>query len=130
VLGLIVQTVSGQSYATYVQQHIFAPLHMHDSFASEPEARRDGRAQGYRWLFGVPAPFDFYEAFAVPAGFLSSSAEDMTHYLVTQMNGGRFGSATVLSPAGIATMHAPGTALTEGGETGPLALAAVLRQQL
>jgi CubicO group peptidase (beta-lactamase class C family) len=118
VLGLIVQTVSGQSYATYMQQHIFAPLQMHDSFASEQEARRDGLAQGYRWLFGVPAPFDFYEAFAVPAGFLSSSAEDMTHYLVAQMNGGRFGSATVLSPAGIATMHAPGTALTEGGETG------------
>src|SRR6266568_3205077 len=58
VLGLIVQTVSGQPYGTYVQQHIFAPLQMHDSFASEPEARRDGLAQGYRWLFGVPAPFE------------------------------------------------------------------------
>ncbi len=107
VLGLIVQTVSGQSYATYVQQHIFAPLQMHHSFASEPEARRDGLAQGYRWLFGVPTPFDHYEAAAVPAGFLVSSAEDMTHYLVAQMNGGRFGSATVLSSAGIATLHAP-----------------------
>src|SRR6266699_2691794 len=115
VLGLIVQTVSGQSYATYVQQHIFAPLQMHDSFASEQEARRDGLAQGYRWLFGVPAPFDRYEAFNVPAGFLVSSAEDMTHYLIAQMNGGRFGSATALSQAGIATMHAPGVALPPGG---------------
>jgi hypothetical protein len=59
-----------------------------------------------------------YEAYAVPAGFLSSSAEDMTHYLVAQMNGGRFGSATVLSPTGIATMHAPGVAITEGSDTG------------
>src|SRR6266487_3000257 len=118
VLGLIVQTVSGQSYASYVQQHIFAPLQMHDSFASEQEARHDGLAQGYRWLFGVPVPFDLYEAFNVPAGFLVSSAGDMTHYLVAQMNGGRFGSATVLSPAGIATMHAPGVALTGGVETG------------
>ena len=42
ILGLIVQTVSGQSYATYVQQHIFAPLQMHDSFATVQEARRDG----------------------------------------------------------------------------------------
>ena len=118
VLGLIVQTVSGQSYASYVQQHIFAPLQMHDSFASEQEARHDGLAQGYRWLFGVPVPFDLYEAFNVPAGFLVSSAGDMTHYLVAQMNGGRFGSATVLSPAGIATMHAPGVAITEGSDTG------------
>jgi CubicO group peptidase (beta-lactamase class C family) len=118
VLGLIVQTVSGQSYATYMQQHIFIPLQMHHSFASEPEARRDGLAQGYRWLFGVPVPFDHYEAFAVPAGSLVSSAEDMTHYLVAQMNGGRFGSATVLSPTGIATLHAPGVAITEGSGTG------------
>ncbi len=118
VLGLIVQTVSGQSYATYVQQHIFAPLQMHDSFASEQEARRDGLAQGHRWLFGVPTPFDRYNPSNVPAGYLVSSAQDMVYYLIAQMNGGRFGSATVLSPAGIATMHAPGVAVTEGSDTG------------
>src|SRR6266487_934513 len=78
VLGLIVQTVSGQPYGTYIEQHIFAPLQMHHSFALEQEARRDGLAQGHRWLFGVPAPFDYYEAAAVPAGYLVSSAEDMT----------------------------------------------------
>ena len=118
VLGLIVQTVSGQSYATYVQQHIFAPLQMHDSFATEPEARRDGLAQGHRWLFGVPTPFDYYNPSNVPAGYLISSAEDMTHYLIAQMNGGRFGSATVLSSAGIATMHAPAVAITAASSYG------------
>src|SRR5438132_8942 len=114
VLGLIVQTVSGQSYATYLQQHVFAPLQMHHSFASEPEARRDGLAQGHRWFFGVPTPFDYYNVSNVPAGYLISSAEDLTHYLLAQMNGGRFGSATVLSSAEIATMHAPAVP-REGG---------------
>src|SRR6266516_1343796 len=114
VLGLIVQTVSGQPYGTYVQQHVFAPLQMHDSFASEQEARRDGLAQGHRWIFGVPTPFDYYPASQVPAGGLLSSVQDMTHYLVAQMNGGRFGSTSVLSSAGIATMHAPGVP-QEGG---------------
>src|SRR5256712_175332 len=107
VLGLIVQTVSGQPYGTYVQQHVFAPLQMHDSFASDQEARLDGLAQGHRWFFGVPTPFDFYAVSQVPAGGLISSVQDMTHYLVAQMNGGRFGSTSVLSSAGIATMHAP-----------------------
>ncbi len=116
VLGLIVQTVSGQPYGTYVQQHVFAPLQMHDSFASEQEAKRDGLAQGHRWIFGVPAPFDYYPLSQVPAGGLISSAQDMTHYLVAQMNGGRFGSTSVLSSAGIATMHAP--AVTREGGTG------------
>jgi hypothetical protein len=114
ILGLIVQTVSGQPYATYIEQHVFAPLQMHDSFASEPEAKRDGLAQGYRWLFGVPTPFDYYPVSNVPAGGLISSVQDLTHYLVAQMNGGRFGSATVLSSAGIATMHAPAVAITQG----------------
>jgi CubicO group peptidase (beta-lactamase class C family) len=114
VLGLIVQTVSGQPYGTYMQQHVFAPLQMHDSFASEPEARRDGLAQGHRWLFGVPTPFDYYEASNVPAGGLISSVQDLTHYLLAQMNGGRFGSTSVLSEAGIATMHAPGVPREEG----------------
>ena len=118
ILGLIVQRVSGEPYATYVQQHIFAPLQMHDSFASEQEARRDGLAQGHRWLFGVPVPFDYYNASGLPAGYLSSSAQDLTHYLIAQMNGGRFESATVLSSAGIATMHAPAVAITEGAGTG------------
>ncbi len=114
VLGLIVQTVSGQPYGTYVQQHVFAPLQMHDSFASEPEAKRDGLAQSYRWFFGVPTPIEDYNLSNVPAGYLISSAEDMTHYLIAQMNGGRFGSTSILSSAGIATMHAPAV-LREGG---------------
>ena len=33
-LGMVVQAVSGQSYETYVQQHIFAPLQMHNSYTS------------------------------------------------------------------------------------------------
>src|SRR5262249_2692008 len=114
VLGFIVQTVSGQPYGTYVQQHVFTPLQMHDSFASQPEARRDGLAQGHRWIFGVPTPFDFYAVSQVPAGGLISSVQDMTHYLLAQMNAGRFGSTSVLSEAGIATMHTPGLP-REGG---------------
>ncbi len=114
VLGLIVQTVSEQPYATYMQQHIFAPLQMHHSFASQQEAKRDGLAQSYRWFFGVPTPIDYYNVSNVPAGYVISSAEDMTHYLVAQMNGGRFGSTSILSSQGIATMHTPGVP-REGG---------------
>jgi hypothetical protein len=66
----------------------------------------------------VPAPFDYYSLSGLPAGYLSSSAEDLAHYLIAQMNGGRFGSATVLSPTGIATMHAPVVAGARGGNYG------------
>jgi CubicO group peptidase (beta-lactamase class C family) len=112
VLGLIVQVVSGQSYDSYIQQHIFAPLQMQNSFASKQAAMRDGLAQGYRWWFGAPLPNDLiYYQTILPAGFLISSAEDMSHYLVMQMNGGHYANASVLSSKGIATMHAPGVTI-------------------
>jgi hypothetical protein len=62
----------------------------------------------------VLTPIDYYTVANVPAGYLISSAEDMTHYLVAQMNGGRFGATSILSSQGIATMHAPGVP-REGG---------------
>jgi CubicO group peptidase (beta-lactamase class C family) len=58
-LGLVVQVASGQSYETYVQQHIFAPLQMCNSFTTQDTTRHDGMATGYRWWFGLPFPFDF-----------------------------------------------------------------------
>ena len=85
-LGLIVQAVSGQSYEVYVQQHIFEPLHMQQSFVSEREAMRHGMATGYRWWFGVAVPSHLpYLRGSVPEGFLISSAQDMAQYLVAQM---------------------------------------------
>jgi CubicO group peptidase (beta-lactamase class C family) len=105
-LGAIVQAVSGQSYEDYVRQHILAPLDMRQTFLSQDDARAHGMATGYIWWFGIPVattvPYDRGE---LPAGFIISSAEDMGHFLIAQMNGGRYRDRSVLSPAGIALMH-------------------------
>ena len=78
VLGLIVQTVSGQSYETYMQQHIFAPLQMYQSFVREQDARRNGLAQGYQLWFGVPVPATLPSPRdLLPAGYIISTAEDI-----------------------------------------------------
>ena len=105
-LGLIVQTVSGQSYEDYVRQHIFAPLAMQQSFVSQAEAMQHGMASGYRWWFGIPVPVTLpYHRAELPAGYVISSAEDMAHFLIAQMNGGRYRDSAVLSPNGIALMQ-------------------------
>jgi CubicO group peptidase (beta-lactamase class C family) len=49
-----------------------------------------------------------------PAGFLISSAEDMAHFLIAQLNGGTYGDARLLSPEGIVALHSP------GAQIGPL----------
>ena len=108
LLGLIIEAASGQQYADYVQQHIFTPLDMQHSFAT-PQSQGHGElAVGYQWFFGVPlaTPDRFIPSY-LPAGFISASAEDLGHYLIAQMNSGRYGTAQVLSPQGIATLHAP-----------------------
>ena len=105
--GVIVQAVSGQSYEDYIRQHIFVPLDMQHSYVSQDAAMQDGMAMGYRWWFGFPIPATLpYNRANLPAGFIISSAEDMAHFLIAQMNGGSYQDSSVLSPDGIALMQA------------------------
>jgi len=114
-LGMIIQSVTGQSYEDYVREQVFAPLDMHASFVTEAEAARHGLATGYRWWFGFPVPADLpFNRANLPAGFVISSAEDMGHFLIAQMNGGRYRERAVVSPGGIAIMQAEPPANTYG----------------
>lgn len=116
ILGLVLEAVSGQSYADYVQQHIFTPLGMTHSFVTRADASRNGLSSGYRYWFGAPVPEPaYYQSNLLTAGYLSSSAEDMAHYLIAQMNGGKYGSGSVLSPAQVQVMQAAGPATPDLG---------------
>ncbi len=116
VLGLIVQTVVGRSYESYVQTAILDPLQMRGSFTSAAEAEQHGLATGYRYWFGRPRAADLpYNRGLVPAGYLISDAEDMTHYLIAQLNSGRYRSATVLSAEGVDKLHRPAVPTPETG---------------
>ena len=112
-LGLVIQTVAGQPYEAYMGQHVLGPLGMSNSYASPVQARRHGLATGHRYWFGRPVAFQQpYARAAVPAGYLSASAEAMTHFLIAQLNAGRYQSTRVLSPAGIAQLHRPAAKIT------------------
>jgi CubicO group peptidase (beta-lactamase class C family) len=112
-LGLVVEKVSGQPYETTINERIFAPLGMSHSFTDQTEARRSGLATGHRSWFGFPRPFDApYSRAAMPSSYLISSAEDITHFLLAQLNGGTYDDESVLSPEGTAAMHQP--AVREG----------------
>jgi len=103
VLGYLLEIASGQSYSEYLQQHIFEPLNMHESFTAE----QDELAQGYRWWFGFPLPYTApYLTEAVPAAFVISSTEDMAKYLIACLNAGKSDGA-LLSPKGFEEMYAP-----------------------
>ena len=108
ISGLIIEKVSGQSYADYVTQHIFEPLDMRHSYAALAPALADGLSDGHIYMFGrVFRDERVRSSAALPSGFLMVSAEDMTHFAIAQMNDGSYSDTSVLSPQGIAEMHAP-----------------------
>lgn len=112
ILGLIVQTVSSRSYEEYIQSAIFAPLDMGHSAASISHPSASGLATGYRYWLAWPVAFAApYPRQMTPAGFLISSAEDMSQYLIAHLNGGAYGDSHVLSPSGITTLHSAGASV-------------------
>jgi CubicO group peptidase (beta-lactamase class C family) len=115
IAGLIVEVVSGQSYADYVTEHIFEPLDMRHSYASHAPALADGLAEGHTFMFG--RIFSDKEAMPLaylPAGGLMASVEDLSHYMIAHLSEGYYGDTSVLSSQGIAELHAPSIPVAEG----------------
>lgn len=109
ILGLLIQEVSGQPYEAYLSEHLFAPLQMSQAYTDLDEAKAHGLASGYRYWFGVPLAGEMaVDRSALPSGgHMSASVEDMAHFLIANLNGGRFGDSSILSPEGIAAMLDP-----------------------
>lgn len=109
ILGLLVQTVSGQPFGDYLEQHVFGPLQMTRSHPTRSGARADGAAKGYSRWFGsfwhqteVPVP-----AAGMPSSTLYASAGDHGNMLTALLDGGRYGSKRILRPGSVAAMLEP-----------------------
>src|SRR5262249_30311835 len=83
VLGLLIQTASGEAYPAYGRGHTLAPRGMNDSYVSEPGVVQPPMALPVETSGGAPqaAPPVRMPAYRVPSGGLVVSAADMTHYL-------------------------------------------------
>jgi len=86
VLGLIIQTVSGQPYETYMQTNVLRPLHMdHTVLFREDTAGRD-MATGYKFNFLHAAAYDapMYRG-NTPAGYYITNGQDIEKWLKAQL---------------------------------------------
>ncbi|HEX8687552.1 MAG TPA: serine hydrolase domain-containing protein, partial [Pyrinomonadaceae bacterium] len=109
LLGLIVEAVTGQTFAAYLRQHVIDPLEMHSTFLTYDDAASHGLAGGHQYVFGLPvsSPTRRYDGASVAAGYIASSAEDMCHYLIAQLRGGVYKGRQVVTPESVALMRRP-----------------------
>lgn len=111
LLGRIIEEVSGQSYASYLQSHLFRPAGMDDTYYCDERAVVDNRAQGYSWSrdgFRLRRRGN-YHAWGIGAGALCSTAGDLVAWTRALHDG------AVLSDSVYEEMVSPGR-LADGTE--------------
>jgi CubicO group peptidase (beta-lactamase class C family) len=103
--GYIVERVSGLPFDQYVEENIFKPLGMtHSTFTQPlPSALAPNMSNGYQLASDGPKPFEMITPF--PAGSLSSTAADMTRFMLAHLQDGQLGDARILRPETARLMH-------------------------
>ncbi|HVN04927.1 MAG TPA: serine hydrolase domain-containing protein [Bryobacteraceae bacterium] len=139
-LGRIVEVLSGQDYAQFVERRILTPLGMTDSFFYPPPDKRGRIAMVYqhengklvlsreRAQAGDPALYRAGAKYPGPELGLYSTATDLFHFYQMLANGGTYNGRRYLSPQSVAAMtedHTPehsgyGLTLSVAGKPGAL----------
>jgi len=102
-----VQEVSGQNWDDYVDEHILSILDMkatntHNEMSEDLKARH---ASGYKFSGGEFIATHFDTLNDAPAGIMSTTAEDMTHFMIAHLNNGEYMGRQLLKPETVQKMQ-------------------------
>lgn len=105
--GYIVERVSKEPYERYIERHILAPLGMTHSTFDQPLPERFAAAvsKGYRTASAPPGPYELIVT--RPAGSATTTAADMSRFMLAHLQDGRVGDATILQADTVKLMHSP-----------------------
>jgi CubicO group peptidase (beta-lactamase class C family) len=103
--GYIVARVSGEPFDDYIEKHIFAPLEMtHSTFRQPlPEKLAPLMSSGYSVASEDAKKFEIVGP--APAGSLSSSGEDMAHFMIAHLQNGEYQGKRILEAKTAEQMH-------------------------
>jgi CubicO group peptidase (beta-lactamase class C family) len=108
IAGYVAQVVSGMPYARLMQELVFDPLEMKRTtfdlavamtypLAQSHDLYDDGRLSVQHRYADDTSGY--------PSGAAFSTVQDLTHFALMQMNGGRFHDRQILSPQSVAEMQ-------------------------
>ncbi len=103
--GYILQGVSGEPWADYVENHIFKTLEMSHSTVRQPlpDNLKALMSNGYDVASEAAKPFEWVEA--APAGSSSVTAADMQHFMIAHLQNGQYEGVQILRPQTVEMMH-------------------------
>src|SRR5260370_5853520 len=102
--GYLVERVSGEKFERYIENHILKPLRMTNSTFDQPlpPVLTSQMSQGYLTAAKQPRDFEFVQA--SPAGALSTTAADMTRFMLAFLQDGIVDGAAILKPETVRQM--------------------------
>src|SRR5438034_11263047 len=96
--GYIAERVSGEKFERYIDNHILKPLRMTSSTFDQPLAPQLAPQMSKAYLNASKKPRDFEFVQAVPAGALSTTAADMTRFMLAFLQDGSVDGRAILKP--------------------------------
>jgi CubicO group peptidase (beta-lactamase class C family) len=105
IAGMVVEQVSGVSWADYLQKNIFDPLGMSASSVDREDPKL-ATGYGRRMPDGSREVFPFVDARGMAAATgLTSTVSDMAKFVSAQFRSGKRGGDCILSTASLREMH-------------------------
>ncbi|MEH7380951.1 serine hydrolase domain-containing protein [Bacillus sp. JJ1533] len=90
ILAALIEEVSGQFYADFMDEHVFQPLEMNHAAADMERAYEHGYQSGYQSWFGFPVKSKVpYDNGGASYGYITASSNDMVNYLTALIESNR-----------------------------------------
>jgi CubicO group peptidase (beta-lactamase class C family) len=103
--GYIVERVSGEKFEPYIENHILKPLGMSNSTFDQPLPPKLAAQMSKGYLNASKKPRDFEFVQAAPAGALSTTAADMTRFMLVFLQDGSVDEVAILKPETVREME-------------------------
>jgi CubicO group peptidase (beta-lactamase class C family) len=127
VAGEVIYKASGKTWAEFMKERIFTPLGMNNTLAlSKDIDAAPNRSSAHTVVGGVLSkiPYGRIDNIA-PAGAISSSVNDMSKWVIAQLNNGKLNDQAIIPSSAISQTRSPNSILGNGGSmfnTGHFAL--------
>ena len=108
ILGLVVETVSGQTLEEYLQENVVDPLGMTGT-GFDVSDHLDRQALPYERVVGVLSKtiieLPLYDRYRIGGGGIRSTVPDLAQFMIAHMNEGKVNEVQLLEPGTVKLMH-------------------------